>query len=558
MRTPIQAMIWELWRTSCVEWLFRIGAQCGLVVWLHWFAKNLGSGKTHEQHVIQGLMIMMLAMTCLFSMTWLNHLDNSRKGFSFRLGFTRPVSTVKLVVVPMMFVTASAVICFLVPAALLGWLWGSSIHLLSLSTGIACLVTCFVASAWAPTTILGRWVGMAIVAMGFLAGMSVFHVQRSDSEPFFLAIGQPGYFEFAWYHYVACSIAAILAVFVTISGVERQRHGEAWRLDMPWTAVLTKLGKRFDTLVSPRQQFASKFRAQCWYEMRRFGYIVLLLGVLAPFFPLFFSILATWVEPNWQGTPVAWILALAICPFVYQLVGAEGSLGLRRKQGATYLSPFDATRAAQNGQLIATKLFIIAACAAAGWLWMGVTAGLYSTLAGKWADWGRIGEVLPNVMENVPGRWRVAAIPTAILVYASSSSASLALGLWLALYPRRIMCGFVVLALHVPLVFWDARQDWALQGLWTAYGYLLAAAILGGGLYIIWKAVSSGYLGSRLFGGACCLWLVYVSTTVAVYVEFVPLNLFPPVVIFLGMSSLLVPLAALALAPLALAAHRHA
>jgi cell division protein FtsW (lipid II flippase) len=106
-------------------------------------------------------------------------------------------------------------------------------------------------------------------------------------------------------------------------------------------------------------------------------------------------------------------------------------------------------------------------------------------------------------------------------------------------------------------LFWDAKHDWAYRHLWAAYGYFLSVVIVVVCILAMRKALTAGYLGKRLFGYAFCLWVVYVSSVVALYMK-APAVTIPLPFIALGVSSLLVPLASTAAAPLALASFRHA
>lgn len=133
----------------------------------------------------------------------------------------------------------------------------------------------------------------------------------------------------------------------------------------------------------------------------------------------------------------------------------------------------------------------------------------------------------------------------------------LAFGLWLPLYPTRYFAGVVVAFFHIVLAVWDAKNGWALQPLWIAYGYLFSVVIFIGCIFALRKALITRAIGKRLFGCAFCLWLIYIGSSLAIYVKASPSFAIPTPVLALSISLLLVPLAATAIAPLALASHRH-
>ena len=111
--------------------------------------------------------------------------------------------------------------------------------------------------------------------------------------------------------------------------------------------------------------------------------------------------------------------------------------------------------------------------------------------------------------------------------------------------------------LHLVLAVLEVKSDWSLRYLWISYGWGLTIAIIVGSAVTIRKALVSGFLGKRLFGWTLCLWAIYVSTTVAVFIKMAPDLSVPFTAIVLGFASLLIPLATTAIAPLALALHRH-
>ena len=553
MRTPLRAMLWELWRTSRFELLFRVVGQSAFIFL---FYRSLGDYSEPQIYVVRGIAVLLLTVSSVFSMTWMKELESESKqsGFSFRLGFTRPVSTTGLVAVPMIFTVVAAVVCFTLPAMLFGLLLGVPMPIAGPATAVACIVVCFVATAWSPTTAAGKSIAVVMLLIGCGVAIFLFHRGRDDPDPILLAIGKPGYFEFAWFEYAIFLGLSTVAFFVTVVAVDRQRHGDRWEfrhLHRLWPSL---------TLLSRNRQrpFTSPIAAQFWYEMRRFGNTLLLFGVSFPLILLVLTSTTLWFNPDWNRAPILSIFALVFCPFVYQLIGANEAIGLRRNQGATRLSAFDATRALSNDHLIAIKLLVIAACSLIGWLIMALVVALQAVTFGDGETWARIGATLSQAAGQVPAYWWAAAVANAVLLYISSSSIILSLGLWLPLYRNRFAFTVGAMYVHLLLAGWDAANGWPLRNYWMACGYLVAAAIFFGCVFALRKALGAGYLGKRLFGCAFCLWVFYVSSTVALYLKLAPGVPIPLVTSVLGVSMLAVPLASTAIAPLALASHRHA
>ena len=160
-------------------------------------------------------------------------------------------------------------------------------------------------------------------------------------------------------------------------------------------------------------------------------------------------------------------------------------------------------------------------------------------------------------MGDVSAYWWFAGLCTGVLIYISSGSILFA-GVLIMAHRRWLVPIFMALAVgNAMLAQWDARHDWSLWFLWTAYGYGIPIAIFVGCVVTLKKAFSAGFLTGRLFGSAFCLWMIYASSTVFILLDAELATPIPTAIVLLGSSLLLVPLAATAIAPLALDTHRH-
>lgn len=551
MGTPIQAMIWELWRTSRVSLLIRSTWMLAIVVLVQCYLSFTSVAVDDPQtQVFVGMSIGILVAMSIASPLWIVEIDRTVLGFSFRLGFTRPVTTTTLVAVPMLYTIVTSVFCYLLSASLLGWFSGTSMPLVAQATIVASMVTCFVAATWTPPTHAGKAMSLLTVGILMIGCSLLFHSQHNTSTPMLYAMGDPEYFNMGWQHYAVILAIPLLAFVVTVRAVDRQRHGERQRIGTRRRLIFAATPKRLPP-------FRNRFTAQCWYEMRNCGLAVFLGGLVVASLVLTFVSIVSRLDPGWDAAPVVWLVALVVCPFVCQLIAADRALGIRRKHGAISYSSFDATRAMSSDRLIASKLLVIAACSLVGWSSMAIAAGLHSILADNWHLWGRIGEAASRLVGGVPVYWWVAALLSTPLLYISSSSILLAFGLWAPRHGKSFSTVAIILYAHGILAIWDANHDWMLRYLWTACGYTLAVVIVAGCLITLRRASAAGLLGKWLFGSAFCLWIVYVVLMISLSLNVESADKFPLAAIVLGGSLLLVPLAATAAAPLALASYRH-
>ncbi len=561
MNTPLIAMLWELWRTSRAELFGRVAFH-SLIVLL-----CAGIGEEHfpgERDVLRGVVIMMLSVGCIFSMTWMSALDNGGSGFRFSLSFSRPVSSTQLVLVPMLYTIAYAVVSFWFVAGLFCFASGSTLPIAGLSAGIACAVACFVATAWSPSTSVGRWISVIAVLIGFIALLTVFHMRREESEPWLLVMGRADYFQFAWSYYAMCIVVSAIAATIAIIGVDRKRHGDKWRV-FEFLASLLRLPdrsvRRSRLTLKP---FRSEFAAQYWCETRRIGRAILPLAVCSPLIPLAWVVSAPlFAEKSaiWRGTPSVWLGALILSPMVFQTFGAEQAVALRRREGASWLSSFDATTPMATDRLAAIKLIALSLCSFAGWLFMFLAAGLHSAIIGNWEVWVQIGNRVTAIVGDVSGVYWTTGLAALALLCISSSSMILTFVLWVSKHQWQLSVAVGVGMGQLALLLASDIFDWDLNLYWVAAGYALAIGIVGGCGFVLRRAYQSGYFGKPLLQVTLALWAIYVVSFVMFYCKAarsiaarfdIPLPLYAIVV-----ASLLVPLAATAATPVALDSHRH-
>jgi len=550
MPTPAQAMIWELWRLSRWEILFRTLGPA--VFWGSVFCLLGTQANAVEAPFLTIPVFMLTVMTSMFSGLWMNSFENSRNGFSFHLGFTRPVSTAMLVAGPMAYISCTAAVCYLVPAVLLRALFGLPLPLFPVGAVIATACAVFIMAVWSAQSRIGRLLNFTGVICGFQAvlyfgvGLSPEVFTSPDTLLEKLSVPIWGYM-------------TLLAVFVgsiaiTTLAVDRQRHGEklsSGRLNIERADLSGGLLRWNGAFSTPRQ-------AQYWYEMRRSGAPLLLSGLGAALLA-FLGILVLTAKGDLAGKATAlWGIVLAASPFAFLLIGADWLLGLRRKQGAVSLSTFDATQAMDNGGLIFIKLVVLTTCVFLSWLFMASAAAVWTML---WGDYHHVTQAMwkfQPVLAKVSLPWWACTGLVLIVNYVTASAVLIAGGLFAPLRPKLMGTVFAAGLIYFPLSVWDAKHGWVLRPLWEAHGWIIAAA-LAAATFLSWrKALHEGSLRRKHLFTSLCIWLAYTCAAVALCLRVIPTNVSIPFsIVALGLSSLSLPLLAIAVTPLVLAAHRH-
>ena len=149
MRSPVTAIIWELWRTSRLELLIRVGGLLAMTIlitaiaWVH-------PSDSPTVRAINGILLMVAGAVSAASSTWILALESQQKGFTLRLGFARPVTTWLMVVLPVLYSILASIGCFLISMSLYSWAIGTSVPLAGPCVFIACVVAIFLAATWSP------------------------------------------------------------------------------------------------------------------------------------------------------------------------------------------------------------------------------------------------------------------------------------------------------------------------------------------------------------------------------------------------------------------------
>lgn len=551
MRTPLRAMLWEAWRTSRFELLLRVVAMSSLVILVSIACQN-ADGPTTQ--LFSGLLMLLLAIASIFFPTWLTTLESQHGGFSFRLGFVRPVSTFHLVAVPLFYAIAVAVTCYAMQVFLLHLLTGISLPLAIPALLITCSITWLLTALWSPTSIAARGVAICALIIGIIPLFLIHNVRRNDPEPLLLAIGKPDYLTLSLVEYIVLGVLTSIAFVTTLICVDRQRHGDPLRIGPKWR-IQYPIREPVRKWKAP---FRSKKSAQFWFEMHLLGHSLLTVAIMTPLIVLTLVTAIGWFVPDWQGSALFWIAGLLFGPLLYQLIGVDGSLGLTMNQGSVEYSSFDGTRPLRNDQMIAMKLLAIVAASLLGWLWMAATALTHTILANEWDVWQITIATLTRSIGDVSAIWWLAGGTSAVLLYLSSSSMLIAFGLLHVLKPRLFFAVGLLTVAHIILALWDAQRDWSLQQYWVVLGYVMSVAIVAMCLLGLRRAFEANLLGGRLFVLAFGLWVVYVASVTTVLWKANPAIALPTQAYVIAASTLLIPLASIAIAPLALASHRHA
>ena len=399
-RSRSVVMLWEIWRVTRVEtaWKLAFGIVGGLAVLALCAAvAPADNAKKYEDIMGNGAAAAMILLVLPHLVSWLSlaRLNGGRPGFPLYLQYTRPVRTAVIVGLPMAYLTAVSSAVYLVSALLLRVTSGYAFPLLPVAAWIAALTLVGLTGTWATRIrIVQVCVMMYATTKAFELSMQRLTAVEIPGTFDWPPRLWPTLFDFPLTDYAWIALIGLASFAVTVAMVARQRRGDE-------LAAITWIpgGGLWDRLVS-LFRFAcptsSATRAQVWLDLKSNGLPVLTIGVVLAIVILLVSAVGGPLDAAFseeirtslscsnkdcfyvRGMPVLFApLSLLIV-----LVLAGNAFGIRRRQGRTHLSAFEATQACGTAQLAALKLLVKSVCVLAALIAIGVSVWISLSLLG--------------------------------------------------------------------------------------------------------------------------------------------------------------------------------
>jgi hypothetical protein len=587
MTSPVHAVLWEVWRVTRVEaaWKLALGIVGGLVVLaLSAAVAPADNAKQYEGVMDMGAAIAMTLLVLPHLVSWLSlaRFNGDRPGFPLHLQFTRPVRTAVIVAVPIAYLTAMSSAIYLVSALVLRVTSGYAFPLLPVAAWIAALTVIFVAVTWATrdrriqvlvtmVAVLRAWV----LAMERLTAVEI--PGGYDWPPRLW----PTLFDFPLTDYAWIALIGLASFAVTVAMVTRQRRGDEHAV-VTWTpggGFLEWLGRLF-RLPCPT---SSATRAQVWLDLKSNGLPVLTIGVTLAIVILLLSAVAGPIDAAFADEirarlscspdrdcffARAWPPLIAPSSLVIVLVLAGNAFGIRRRQGRTYISAFEATQAYGTARLAVLKLLVKSVCVLAALAAIGVSA---------WISLPLLGDAIFIQMWNVPLSSQLPALNGAVAAltgYEQLALAVVAAGgvvLWVAAFAvlgalsrhvniagsLLVLCG-LALGLLALAGQRGIGPDIPLGAVLQATSWMTASAIVLTTGYLLWRGVAERLLTPGHVCGAVLVSVAFGAAWLTLLrAAGVSLAGMPATDAIWMLSPALLPLTASVLAPWSLDRIRH-
>jgi hypothetical protein len=387
MRTPIAALLWELWRVTRVEaaWKLALGvvvALTALIVSAIFAPSEIAAWDEDIKDVGATLARVLLIMPHLVGWLSLAGLNGGRPGFPLDLHYTRPIPTAVIVGLPTAYLTAMSFAIYLVSAFLLRAISGYPFSVLPAAAWIVAVTAVLRAIGWSTRRIVVLTVGSLVALFG------VGGIARSRLDSF------PNDVDYPLTDYATIALIWLVCFGVTVVSVTRQRRGDAQ------AAITRTPGSGFRGWLIDLFRFrcptSSATRAQVWLDLKSDGLPVLTIGVALAILILLLSAIGNPVDAAFADEiraqlscsntdcfyARAWPVFFTPLSLVFVLGLARNAFGIRRRQGRADMSAFEVTQAHGSAQLALLKVLVKSVCVLAAIIAIGVSVWISVSLLG--------------------------------------------------------------------------------------------------------------------------------------------------------------------------------
>ncbi len=534
MKSPLHAMLWEVWRVTRVEaaWKLALGTVGGMVV-----LALSSSSREIVKDAAAAIALVLIVVPHLMGWLSMAKLNNGQPGFPLYLHYTRPVRTAACVGVPMVYLTALSSAIYLVSALLLRMTSAHAFPLLPVAAWVAAFTLIGVAATWSTRN---RTFQMLVMVFAVMKGLGtamqrLTAVEIPDNYDWPPRLW-PTLFDFPLTDYAAIGLIGIVSFGISVAGVARQRCGDRW------AEASAQRGGSWERLVDLFRipcPTSSATRAQVWFDLKSNGLPSLTIGVSLAILILLVSAVANPIDAAFTDEFRARLSCTNADCFVVRafppmfaplsllaiLILGGNAFGIRRRQGRTYLSAFEAIQARGAAQLAFLKLLVKSACLLAALIVFSVSVSISMQL---------LGDAVFLQMWNLPLSSQASAINEAVAtltgyeLLALAVVAAIGIVVWVAAfavlgalwtrYSRRanvaasalLVCGLALALLASNGIV----SPFAVDVIFVAARWAAAAAIVAATVYLYRSCLGDRTLPPRYALGALLVSMAFVAAWV--------------------------------------------
>ena len=542
LRSPSVAMLWELWRLTRTEIAWKLALPIGAALTAMGLAAAFGPADNPARYrnindLAAAVALSLIVIAHLPVWISMARLTGGQPRFPLYLGYTRPVRTAWLVGLPMAYLVAGASAIYLVSAMVLRVASGHAFPLLPVAAWMAALTMVWLAAAWSIRN-MAIQVVVAMVAAVKALGWAIDRltaVEIPDGYDWPPRLW-PALFDWPRTDYAWIALIGLASFGVTVAMVTRQRRGDAL-VASTWTGG--GLWERLVGLFGVPCPTSSATRAQLWFDLKSRGLPVLTIGVVLASVIVLVSAVGGPIDAAWNADPTVscpikecfWVRAMPpmLTPFMLVTILLLGvnAFGIRRKQGRTYVSAFEATNAYGTAQVAVLKILAQSVCVLAAFIAIGVGVWISMPLLGDGVFIQMFGvplnsrrSVLTKAFAALAGYEQLALTMVAVGSVVMAVAAFAMLGALRLRYSRLASLASFLLVPYSLLFVWlwvgvrgdPAAFSWLhLDVVYGAMSWSATTVMAITTVYVVWTGFAEHVLTLRYASGAVAISLAFAA-----------------------------------------------
>ncbi len=548
------ALLWETWMLTRWGFLSRLFVA---LAFLAMFMTLYETRDTVREDDLSGLRLISfdIAFLCALSGLGLGRLE-ARHGFPFYLGFSRPIPTWLQVVVPMVYRTLFCTALFYVPLLVTDLLYDMPAFFLWASLLMIPITLMAIASQWwTDKKGIAHLIGwLSVCAISCVLVYKTLHIGEINIEddPEFDWMWM---FSFSLKDYAMITVVSAVSIATSLFGVENQRHGDD-QLGT-WFAVDPNSSQQFGAdwfaeLYQTDCPTTSAKRAEFWSEINGRALPVFVWSMMGAL-----TLPSLWLLANFSDYVVVW----ATITFFIACIPLSGrpTLGIVTKQGATYLSTFDATRPINTAWLAGMKLGVSIVSMVAGMLVIAISMWFSAPLLeGFIFSVETFKEFVFDYVETEPHLHIVLSLVVYLVQFSTMVVFLAVLHTTYALYSDRLSFGMLWLMLYACVLPITIAMKLVPVSVGVNHVWLATGLIAVGAVYFIYSLAKERVMSAGQLLEFVLIWILYALAYFYLQRED---GLFEPEVptefIVFRVGICLLSLTLFALAPWSLARARH-
>ena len=439
MQSPGQALLWKNWQLTWRPFLLHqlcVITAISLLMLVVFPQEPLAEGLVGFNWVVQALILvsMFTLLGVVSSIPIKSGEKGSVVGFPFRQEYVLPISTPKLVFIPLVYLTLLLLFSYSFPLLVISTFFviaGPQFIIIFL---LFELILMIFALSWWSSSHFGHTMGW-IVMLLLIWNQTRFMEFGVSQDTFAITLASPSLF-------VISTITTAAMVLLMFFGVRQQRHGDSLIGDrQEGSDGIEKFSVRSLNPFTPTAcPVHSTVAAELWKErqLKGFGYAGL-LGVLTGVLALL-MLRVLRLYQAFDGDPIGLEEFLIIVPafyFMLFMVMQFSVFGVGMHHGTPLFYVFDRTTPMNTAKLVSIKLSVnilglfVAACAMAGFVWFFGPLFLDDFAGIRSAALGELTEFMDTPLLSMARQlvlW-LTTFSTAAILFAS-------VGVWFMLKPQ--------------------------------------------------------------------------------------------------------------------------